>query len=80
MIPIGFTPAKNVFKRGKKMSEQNYENFITLELDKPPKLCFQCVLCKNEIPCSGGPVFPICENCRKILSEFVQNHKSNWGK
>lgn len=24
--------------------------------------------------------FPICSNCRKILGEFVANHKSNWGK
>lgn len=67
------------------MSEEKYkslspcESFFVLE-ETPPKVCVKCAICKNGIEFCGIPVFPICENCRKILGEMVASHKSNWGK
>lgn len=60
------------------MSENEYESFV---IDKPPpKISVPCAICKDGIEFRGLPVFPICENCRKILGELVASHKSNWGK
>lgn len=56
------------------------DNFVRIEDFKPPIICVSCVFCKNGIEFRGIPVFPICENCRKILGELVASHKSNWGK
>jgi hypothetical protein len=58
------------------MPENDYKNFV---LDKtPPKISVPCVICKDDIEFRGIPVFPICENCRKILGDVVASHKSNW--
>lgn len=67
------------------MSEKNYKNLAHHESffvreETPPKVCVECAICKNGIKFCGIPVFPICENCRKILGEMVASHKSNWGK
>lgn len=60
------------------MSENEYKSFV---IDKtPPKISVLCAICKDGIEFRGLPVFPICENCRKILGELVASHKSNWGK
>ena len=60
------------------MSENEYKSFV---IDKtPPKISVPCAICKDGIEFRGLPVFPICENCRKILGELVASHKSNWGK
>lgn len=60
------------------MNENEYKSFV---IDKtPPKIYVQCVICKDDIEFRGITVFPICENCRKILGELVASHKSNWGK
>lgn len=60
------------------MNENEYKNFV---IDKaPPKISVPCAFCKDGIEFRGLPVFPICENCRKILGEIVAGHKSNWGK
>lgn len=64
------------------MNELNLtkSNFVRIEDLEPPKTFVSCVICKDGIEFCGLPVFPICENCRKILGEVVANHKSNWGK
>ncbi|MBR7064033.1 MAG: hypothetical protein IKI31_02640 [Treponema sp.] len=54
------------------------DNFVRIEDLKPPKTFVCCAFCKNGIEFRGLPVFPICENCRKILGELVASHKSNW--
>ena len=54
------------------------DNFVRIEDIKPPTICVSCVFCKNDIEFRGISVFPICENCRKILGEVVASHKSNW--
>lgn len=60
------------------MNENEYKSLV---IDKtPPKISVQCAICKDGIEFRGLPVFPICENCRKILGELVASHKSNWGK
>ncbi len=60
------------------MNENEYKSFV---IDKtPPKISVTCAICKDGIEFRGLPVFPICENCRKILGELVASHKSNWGK
>lgn len=60
------------------MNENEYKSFV---IDNtPPKISVLCAICKNDIEFRGLPVFPICENCRKILGELVASHKSNWGK
>lgn len=57
------------------------DNFVRIEYFEPPTICVSsCVICKDGIEFRGLPVFPICENCRKILGELVASHKSNWGK
>lgn len=54
------------------------DNFVRIEDLEPPKTFVCCAFCKNGIEFRGLPVFPICENCRKILGELVASHKSNW--
>lgn len=53
---------------------------VFLENPSPIKTSVLCVFCKNDIEFRGITVFPICENCRKIIGEMVASHKSNWGK
>lgn len=65
------------------MSEKKYENLATcgsyvLREEVQPKTFVNCAICQNGIEFRGIPVFPICENCRKILCEMVASHKSNW--
>lgn len=63
------------------MPENDYKNFVFDETDETLSKTFvYCAICKDGIEFRGLPVFPICENCRKILGEVVANHKSNWGK
>lgn len=60
------------------MNENEYKSLV---IDNtPPKISVPCAICKDGIEFRGLPVFPICENCRKILGELVASHKSNWGK
>ena len=60
------------------MPKNDYVNFV---FDKTlSKTYVSCAICKAAIEFRGIPVFPICENCRKIIGEVVANHKSNWGK
>ena len=43
---------------------------------------FMCQICGNgqELPPGVTRVaLPICDNCKKVLLELVQNHRSNWG-
>lgn len=61
------------------MPENDYKNFFVLD-KTPPKTFVSCAICKDGIEFRGLPVFPICENCRKILGDVVASHKSNWGK
>lgn len=67
------------------MSEKEYKNLATCERfflreEMQDKTFVNCAICKNGIEFRGIPVFPICENCRKILGDVVASHKSNWGK
>lgn len=67
------------------MSEKNYKNLesngsLFVCEETPPIVYVECAICKNGIEFRGITVFPICENCRKILGEMVASHKSNWGK
>ena len=44
---------------------------------------FTCQICGNgqELPPGVTRVaLPLCDNCKKVLRELVQNHKSNWGR
>ena len=60
------------------MNENEYKSIVIDNL--PPKISVSCAICKNDIEFRGIPVFPICEDCRKILGDVVASHKSNWGK
>ena len=43
---------------------------------------FTCQICGNgqELPPGVTRVgLAMCDNCKKVLLELVQNHKSNWG-
>lgn len=59
------------------MKKNEYKNIVLCD-DIPPKTFVSCAICKDGIEFRGIPVFPICENCRKILGELVANHKSKW--
>lgn len=44
---------------------------------------FTCQICGNgqELPPGETRVgLAICNRCKKVLLELVQNHKSNWGR
>jgi len=57
------------------MSKKNdYKNVIVIADHNPPIISYECSICGGS---SSRSV--LCDNCRKILREFVQNHKSNWG-
>lgn len=58
------------------MLENVYKNVVFDE--SQPKIFVSCAICKDGFEFRGIPVFPICENCRKILAEIVESHKSNW--
>jgi hypothetical protein len=76
----------NFFQKDKQMSEKEYKNLspcesvFLLREEIRTTISVSCVFCKNDIEFRGLTVFPICENCRKILGELVASHKSNWGK
>lgn len=59
------------------MNENEYKSFVFLD-KTPQKIYVSCAICKDGIEFRGIPVFPICENCRKILGDVVASHKSNW--
>lgn len=53
----------------------------TYKLKLLPDCAYICQICGKEQPCYSGTwiPMPICDRCRKVLKETVENHKSSWG-
>ena len=56
-------------------------NAKTYKLKLLPDCAYTCQICGKEQPCYSGTWIPmaICDRCRKVLKETVENHKSSWG-
>lgn len=57
------------FTKGVKMDT------IKIEINEiePPK--FKCATCDNNITESRARMFPICDDCPKVLREIIKAHK-----
>ena len=58
------------------------EETIYVDYTSGFRIGFTCQICGNpqELPLGVTRVgLAMCDNCKKVLLELVQNHKSNWG-
>ena len=71
-------------------SDNEYSNMtsensgtVYIDLNAGFGIGFTCQICGNpqELPPGETHVgLAICDRCKKVFLELVQNHKSNWGR